>query len=155
MVKRNAGQSASGKPLTPVAAAWGVNLIDADVKPYLGRPRMKKIEARWYDREAAQWKSETADTQDGEATAQGRTRFAASGQTEAKYKGLSEAGQADRDKGEGTVTINGEPMAQPEAPLTLSGVRTGVDGGYIIDQVTHSLDRGGGFVTALTIKKPT
>ncbi len=154
MVKRNAGQSASGKPLTPVTAARGVNLIDWKIKPYLGRPRMKETETRWYDRKKAKWVSETATTADTEAKAKGRSRFAASGETEAKSKAGREAGEAERDKGEGTVTINGEPLAQPEASCTVSGARAGIDGAYLIDQVTHSLDRGGGFVTALTLKKP-
>lgn len=154
MVKRSAGRSATGKPLVTIPAAWGSNLFDWDIKPILGRPRHKETKTRWYDKVKAKWVVEKKNTEDTDAIATNRTRFEVGSETEAKAGVGADADEIGRNSGEGSVTINGDPRAQPEAPCVISGARSGVDGSYLIDSVTHSLSRSGGFVTSLTLKKP-
>jgi hypothetical protein len=36
----------------------------------------------------------------------------------------------------------------------VAGARAGVDGSYLIDSVTHTLSRSGGFTTSLNLKRP-
>lgn len=154
MVKRNAGRSASGKPLLAVKAIWGDNLISWEIEPLQARPRNKTIQTAWYDQKAAAWKTEKKDTPDTQAKAIGRPRFAHGGKEEAKQRAASDAEESDRNKGGGTAVIQGAPQAQPEATCTVSGARSGVDGSYLIDAVAHSLSRSGGFTTSLTLKRP-
>lgn len=154
MVKRNAGQSASGKPLTPIVAAWGVNLIKGDIAPFIGRPRFKKTRVRFYDPKQAKWREETAEVEDDGAEAEATQGGSAATSAEAKQRAGADKTSSERDKGEGSIEIDGEPRARPEAPCSVIGVRPGIDGDYKIEGVTHSLKRGGGFTTSLELKKP-
>jgi uncharacterized protein len=153
MVKRGAGKSATGKALSPVAAVRGINLINWSITPFIGRPRHKSVETKWYDTKKAKWMVEKSNTQDKGGKVAGRTRFSMASQTEAKSRSKADADEADRNKGEGSVTVDGNAGAQPEAKCTVSGARPGVDGTYTIDGVTHTVSRGG-FTTSLTLKKP-
>ena len=155
MVKRNAGRSASGKPLVTIRASWGTNLIDWQITPLIGRPRHKAVQARWYDTKKAKWVTEKADTKDSGATATSTVRYHSGGEEEAKSRSKADSAEADRNKGDGTITIDGDARAQPEAKCILAGARAGIDGQYLIDGVEHKLDRGGGFTTSLKLKYPS
>jgi hypothetical protein len=50
------------------------------------------------------------------------------GQDQAKQKADGNAAEAKRGKSGGTVTIDGEPAAQAQAPCFVAGVRGGIDG---------------------------
>jgi len=154
LVPRNEGKSASGAPLTPIVATVGLNLIDWQMAPYIGRPRHKETETRHYDTKKAKWITVSAQTKDTKALAKALARVPTGGEVEAKGRAKSLSKEADREKGGGSVTIDGAPLAQPEAPCILVGTRPGIDGEYIIDAVHHSIDRSGGFVTGLTLKHP-
>jgi hypothetical protein len=56
LVKRNGGLSVSGAALSTVTVQWGVNLINWDIAPVVGRPRYLKVRTRWYDTKEAKWK---------------------------------------------------------------------------------------------------
>ena len=66
----------------------------------------------------------------------------------------SDAATAERDAGEGTVTIEGNTAAIPDGLCRIAGTRPGVDGAYRIEAVTHTLTRAGGFVTSLELRQP-
>ena len=154
MVKRGAGKSVSGRPLKTITGAWGENLSTWDIAPITGRPRHKDVQAKWYDRKKAQWSVEAFPTTDTDAIATAKVRFPPSSQLEAKASASSGASAADRGKGGGTVVIDGEPDAVPEAPFILSGTRPGIDGNYLIDSVTHNFGRSAGFMTSLSLRRP-
>ena len=67
LVKRNGGMSVSGAVLSAVTAQWGVNLINWDIAPVVGRPRYVKVRARWYDVKDAKWKEENVEVDDSTA----------------------------------------------------------------------------------------
>ena len=73
---------------------------------------------------------------------------------ETTQQGTSDAATTARDAGEGTVVIEGNTAAVPDGLCTVSGTRSGVDGSYRIEAVTHTLTRAGGFVTTLELKQP-
>jgi hypothetical protein len=138
-----------------VTAAWGSNLINWDLSPVVGRPRYKSVIARWYDMKVGKWKREKVDVGDqSSATAENTTRFTEADQEEAKGSGENAKEATDRNKGEGSVLIDGDPTATPEGLCIMTGTRPGIDGAYRIDAVDHELSRRDGFTTQLSLKQP-
>jgi phage protein D len=156
MVPRNGGMSASGGSLATVTATWGLNLINWDISPILSRPRFKEARARWFDRQKANWMEEVVgiETPGASSPAQHTNRYTRADSDEAKKSGTNNKRGSEREAGNGSVTILGEPAAQPEGTCIIVGARAGVDGPYRIDSVTHDLSRGGGFHTKLGLKQP-
>jgi len=153
---RSSGQSASGKPLPTIRAAWGDNLISWNMSPVLSRDDFKKFEARWYDQKEAKWKTKTFEAKEvGEGIeATKMNRFAASDEDRADREAKSQGGESDREKGGGSVEIDGEPAATAEATCTVAGTRPGIDGTYRIEKVTHRYTRSSGYTTTLDLKQP-
>jgi hypothetical protein len=159
-VKRSSGTSTSGKPLTPINAVYGDNLISWSLAPVLSRPEYQKFLTRWYDTKAAKWMSESVDalSQDsasGGVTAQLSHKRQHANKDNASNQSGSNSIESDRDKGGGTVTIQGNPDAASQAPCIVSGVRPGVDGTYRIETATHDLTRGKSYTTELALKQPS
>lgn len=157
-VPRSAGVSAKGQPLTPVMVRGGQggNLISWSIKPMLGRPQHKEIRTVYFDAAKGEHKDvRTPASYDTEAGAIKTTRYLEEDEATSKSRSGSVEKETDRDRGGGSVEIDGDPLAQAEAPLILSDTRPGVDGTYTIESVTHNRSRGGGFTTSCTIKRPT
>lgn len=156
VLDRNQGETAgSGGSIGSVMAVVGDNLITANISPILTRPRFKEVRARWYDEKKAQWKEEKIqvegiESSDGEAL----VRHSKKDADESKESGKSGGKESNRDKGAGTVIIDGTPAARAEGQCTVVGVRPGVDGTYTIDKAEHKLDRSNGYETTMTLKKP-
>ncbi|MDC7784750.1 contractile injection system protein, VgrG/Pvc8 family [Rhodoplanes sp. TEM] len=152
---RNAGLSMSGAALSIVTARWGDNLINWDIAPVTGRPRFKAVEARWFDRKEAKWKREKVEIDDPSAVASAITRFVRKDKDEAKAAATNDKSDSEREKGEGSVLIDGNVAATPEGTCIVIGARPGVDGSYRIDTVDHELSRSNGFTTSLSLKQPS
>ncbi|MGI3901222.1 MAG: phage late control D family protein [Janthinobacterium lividum] len=155
-VPRGGGTSASGQALQSISATWGDNLIEWSITPILSRPDFGKLSVRYYDKQDATWKEEEVGNDASNSTVKHRERFKAPTQDHAKNRAGANAAECKGDKGGGdSVTIDGEPAAQAEAPCNVSGVRPGADGTYTIKDVSHSLTRPGGFKTHLGLKQPS
>lgn len=151
---RAGGTSASGAALTGISATWGVNLISFSIAPVLSRPNFGTFATRWWDAVAAQWKSASASGTDSSSVTHTHT-FKAPDQDQAQSQSQSNADESRRGRGGAdTVTIDGEPAAQPTASCAVSGVRPGVDGSYVISRVRHQLSRASGFLTSLAFVQP-
>jgi phage protein D len=153
--ERNSGMSLSGDALTGVQAALGFNLIDWDITPSTARPRFEQTRARFYDNAKAKWDEKTV-----KVAAQGATseaihthRQTRADKDEAEDSAGDNQKSSERERGGGTVTILGNPAAQPDGTCTVSGARPGVDGSYKIDSVEHSYSATG-FTTKLELKHP-
>lgn len=156
MVPRSGGASASGKDLGAVKAVRPGNLMSWNIRPKIGRPQHAKFKAKHFDIPKAEWKwKDEEPSYDTDAEAEHTATFAEPDEDTASSRAESNMKESDRDRGTGTVTIDGEPLAQAEAPCTVSGARPGVDGTYRIDSVTHTYSRGGGWTTDLSLKQPT
>jgi uncharacterized protein len=134
-----------------VRAVWGDNLHSWDIAPDLGRTQFNEVRARWYDKKEAKWK----DTKQGTGNsveARHDHRNSKADENEAKQQVGSDKATTERDKAQGTVSIEGDTAAIPDGLCIITGARAGVDGPYRIESVTHTYSRGGGFVTSLNLK---
>lgn len=155
LVPRSQGISASGRPLATIIAERPGNLIGGNIKPIIGRPQHAAFRGRHFDIEAGEWKSESTDaTYDTEAEAIQTGRFTEPDQDSATKRSSSDEKETDRERGGGSVEIDGNPDAQAEATCIVRGVRPGVDGTYRVDSATHRRSRGGGYTTSLSLKQP-
>jgi phage protein D len=151
---RNAGQTASGQALPTITVAKGVNLINADISPDLGRPQRKSFDVTWYDPKEAKWKNRRGKVEGvGVLEESGTHRFSAPDQDTAERQAQAMEKEATREKGGGSVTITGDPAAQAEA-LCVLVARPGVSGTYQIDSAEQRWTRAEGWTTTLDLKRP-
>jgi phage protein D len=153
-VPRNASASAGGKELPVVMADYGRNIIGWQIRPLQNRPRYNRSVVRWYDRKEAKWRKETVQLMDEAARAPLIDARKSGDKDRAKDRADSNAEEAKRGKGGGTVTLIGAPEAQAQGLCRISGVRPGVDGNYRVSEATHSLSRDGGWVTVCDLEQP-
>ncbi len=148
------GGSVSGAAMPTITAAYAVNLIRWDMTPAIGRPRHRRVRTSYYDPKEAKWKTKEVDVRDEnvEPTASGRFSRADEGEAEGAAK--NGAKEAERQKGGGTVEIDGNASAQPGGTCILTGARPGIDGTYRIKSVDHSYSRSG-WTTNLELTLPT
>lgn len=154
MARRGSGQSASGQTMPTVTAAWGDNLISWDIAPQMGRPKYKEVRGRYYDRTAATWRDVRVQVPDADATATVTRRHTSANRDEAQRAAQNDATDANKNKGGGSVSINGNVAARAGGTCVIVGARPGIDGSYKIESVEHNIDRSGGFTTKLTLKQP-
>ncbi|MBU3887203.1 phage late control D family protein [Methylosinus sp. KRF6] len=153
-VSRNSGSSTSGKALSGVTATYGENLIDWSLSPVRNRPRYSQSVVGYYDPKKAKHLTKKVAIGDNGAQVDLIDRRRAADSNIAQQRASSNSEEAKRDKGGGSVTIDGEPAAQPQTLLTLSGARPGIDGVYRITGVTHTYSRHGGWTTACQVEQP-
>jgi uncharacterized protein len=151
---RNEGLSVSGKPLTPVTAALGVNLLAADIEPIISRPKFKDAEISYFDKDKGERVSVKVPTGIDDVEAAVRTVISAAKKGHAEDRAKAQSEESNRRKGGGSVTIIGDPTCQPEAVCNVSGCRPGVDGSYRIDGVQGKGTKGSGYTVTLDLKKP-
>jgi phage protein D len=153
LVPRNEGIGAGGSSLAPIIARWGDNLISWSLTPARGRPQFKKFFTRWYDYKGAKWKRETVEAAAAVEPESG-DRFSEYDADASNDRAGSSKKGGDREKGGGTVVIDGNPNAKAEAPCIVIGARPGIDGTYRTDTAQHNFTRGSGYITTLTVKQP-
>lgn len=154
LVKRGDGANVSGSGLPVIAGIVGRNVISWDIAPLSGRAKFGASKVRYFDRKTASFKEIEVQTS-VEAEASDDVATLAADEDQAKGMADGRKVAAERDGGEGSVSLDLEPQAQAEGTFTLSGARPGVDGTYRIAGVTHKADRGGGSTTALDVKQPS
>ena len=154
-VPRGKGMSASGKPLQTIYAKLPGNVIHWSMSPNVAPHQFEKFQRRWYDLKEAKYKTEEVELKSEGVTAGliGRHDRPAAGH--AKAQAGSDMTESKRDKGGGSITIDGEPAALSQAPCEVLGLREGIDGSYRIETVKSHLVRGQGFLTELTLKQPS
>ncbi len=154
LVRRNGGTSASGRELGVVEARFGENLIGWDIAPFESRGRHRRARARHYDPQAGEMREEVAELDDESTEADLVSRYPAADAASAREQASASAAEVARRAGSGTVSIDADTAAKPEAVCRLIGARDGIDGDYRIDAVEHGLDRSGGATTQLSVGQP-
>lgn len=153
-VSRNSGASTSGKALASVAATVGVNVISWDMAPLLSRGLYKDAKARVYDHKKAKWSSVSKSIGSSGAEADHHDCWKHADEGRAKDRARSNAADCQRQQGSGHIEIDGDPAAQAQARVTLTGARPGVDGTYTIKCARHRYGRHSGWTTSIEVEQP-
>jgi phage protein D len=153
-VQRNAGLSAGGLTLGTVRAVAGDNLLDWSIAPDIGRPQFKKVRVRYYDPKSAKWKIKNKAIDGTTAEAERTMRYQTADEDQADQNADGGKAASERNAGAGTVVIVGDAAAKPEGTLVVAGTRPGIDGSYVIEEVTHRFDKRLGYVCDVGLKRP-
>ncbi|ODA34062.1 late control protein [Veronia pacifica] len=142
-VKRGEGKTASGKSLAPVALSkpdltnWEVSLTERD--------GYQSVMARYQDVTVA--KEKTVTVGEGEPIYSLRTLF--KDYAEAELAAKAQLGQFTRGKARLDIELLGRGDILAETPLTLSSIREGVNGDWVVETATHNLSEQG-YVLSVT-----
>lgn len=160
--ERSAGTSLGGQAMPTVRAVRtvapdgevGGNIISWQMSPADDRQDWQKFQVRFYDTKDAKYKAKDVEARSKPGSVTHLDRFTRADEGGAEARAKSNSTESDRDKGGGSITINGEPMAQAEGTCVVSGVRPGIDGFYKIKTARHRLSRGSGYQTELELAQP-
>lgn len=142
-VAKGTGQSASGKPLAPLA------VVRTDLVRWRGvaadRGGFGKVKARWRDLKTA--KTKFAEAGSGEPVRTLRHLHATEEEAKSAAKAALERGQ----RSAGSLDLEfalGRPGLQAETPIDVSGLTDDLNGRWFAERVEHSIDFAvGGFTT--------
>lgn len=160
--ERSSGKSLDGQALPTVYAhrEWASdgtrvgNIISGQLSPVDDRQDWQKFQVRYYDPDDAKYKTEDVEARSRPGSVTHLDRFTRADAGSAKARGKANSTEAERDRGGGPLTIDGDPLAQSEAPCVVTGVRPGVNGTYKIKVARHKLTRRGGWTTELDLTQP-
>ncbi len=156
--RRNRDRTPGGSALPTYVVRAGENLYDWDIIPTLDRWPFAKHETAWFDRDAAEWKRETADAKGDQADEAGqatrKTTPARADGAQAKDEADASSTDAESKAGEGTLSCEGDARLVPEGSIILLRARAGCNGRYTIANVDDTIDRSGAWVASLTLERP-
>lgn len=148
---KGSGQSASGGGLQQIQVSPGLNIISYSVT-WKDEPKHSEVESTYYDRAKNERKTVTEST--GMDGPKFLMRHPYQEEGEAQRAAQSKAKELTRAQGEATFVIEGDPFAQVEAFVMVSGCRSKVDGLWRAKQVTHQFSASGPYTTSLQCDVP-
>lgn len=151
VVKRGSGKSAGGKAVPPVIVN-GTDRVLAYSCSLPDRPAFKNVVATWADRTNARRPEVTVSAGGTGPDFTIREPFASEAEAQEAAQAKSDA--LKRGEGSLALTLVGDPWIRAEAPLIVSGIRSGVDGDWSISRVPHTI-KGNGFTTQIDADKGT
>ena len=105
--------------------------------------------AYWHEKAKA--KKHEVKLGDGEPVR--RLRHAYADAASAKAAAQAALDKSKRDEDKLSITLPGDPYISAESPVTISEIRDGIDGDWIVDSVTHKIDKSVGFNTSFEAVK--
>lgn len=147
MVPRGEARSAAGLAL-PTVALVGRDIIDWRMRA-ADRGRYKTVIAHWQDTGGARRAPERA----GDGSPAYTIRYTYPTQDQARAAAAGRLAALERGAATLTITTPGRADLAAEGRLTVSGIRTGVDGAWSITRVEHSLD-GSGWISRVEAETP-
>ncbi|MBB6191496.1 hypothetical protein FHS51_001723 [Sphingobium wenxiniae] len=146
--RKGAGAAASGKALPSLT----LTRRNGDGHSWQRQKRdgQEGVTASWHDKGAAKRKSTTVGKKDGAK----KLRKIYADEDSARRAASAENDRLKRAPATLDLKLAlGRPDAYPEARVTVAGFKDEIDGAtWLITEVTHSLDKGGGYVTALKME---
>lgn len=140
VVIRGSGKSAGGASVPPVIITGTSRVIDYSCT-LPDRPAFKNVIATWADRENARRPEVRVASGDTGGDFVIREPFAS--EAEAKEAAQAKSDELERSTGSLSMTLIGDPTVRAEAPLIVSGVRSGVDGAWSIQRVINAIIASG------------
>lgn len=155
LVGRNEGISVSGKKLTEifVNAGSGGNLLSGSIAPIISRPKYDNVKVSYFDPDKAEYVEVSKSTPIDNVKTDLREVHGFANEDNAKQRTNSLSSESDRDQGQGDIDIIGNELAEPEAEVSVTGWRTGVDGTYRIHSVQLEVTTSG-FVSGISVRQP-
>jgi len=147
LMKAGEAKAVSGKSLTTLVlekknvVTWRMNLNE--------RSEFPAVVARWHNKSSAQLVSEQA----GEGSPVFTIRQTFPDAAQAKDAAVGKLEQLRRGRASISLTIVGKPEAVAEANLSLSGLRQGIDGEWLINRVVHTINESG-YLCSIDAKTP-
>jgi phage protein D len=117
------------------------------------RPVHGETDGGWWDGTMGERKEEKGTGGGGGGVIHKLLPMFPDGIKEAQEAAQSRSDKLAREEGELEIVIIGDPSVMAETMLTVSGVRSGVDGTWRIKQVTHTIDNNG-FETVIQAELP-
>jgi hypothetical protein len=148
------GENAGGGENSTIVAEWGRNLISWRVRPLASRLVWNQATGQHFDTHVAQWLKGFASAGLPGLFGTGAAAWSLpSPAPNQNVQGQQSDGARDEMgyPGFGRIVINGEPTAEFNGFVYLTGVRPGVDGTYINWEVQHVWARPSGFITTLEV----
>ena len=105
--------------------------------------------AYWHEKAKA--KKHEVKLGDGEPVR--RLRHAYADAASAKAAAQAALDKSKRDEDKLSITLPGDPYISAESPVTISEIRDGINGDWIVDSVTHKIDKSVGFNTSFEAVK--
>lgn len=105
--------------------------------------------AYWHEKAKA--KKHEVKLGDGEPVR--RLRHAYPDSASAKAAAQAALDKSKRDEDKLSITLPGDPYISAESPVTISEIRDGINGDWIVDSVTHKIDKSVGFNTSFEAVK--
>ncbi|BAV65747.1 contractile injection system protein, VgrG/Pvc8 family [Sphingobium cloacae] len=146
--RKGAGMSATGKPLPRLTLRRHAG--DGHSWQRQKRDGQEGVTASWHDKGAAKRKTTTAGKQDGAK----KLRKIYPDEDSANRAAHAENDRLKRAPATLDMKLAlGRPDAYPEARVTVTGFKPEIDAAtWLITEVTHRLDKGGGFGTDLKME---
>ncbi|MCV6548543.1 MAG: hypothetical protein OIF56_14895 [Cohaesibacter sp.] len=154
LLAANSGKSISGLTLPAIKAVKGQNLISGTINPRQSSAGFTEHISQYFDRELGKWVQEAEKAVKSiNATAKSLSPVRYANKQAAKQAAKAEKDGADRAAGSGSVKLDGDANIYAGSPISISGVRPGIDGQYRIKSCTHNLDKSG-FFTDCQLEQP-
>jgi phage protein D len=145
---KGASQTSDGQTLPSLTIRRG----DGDGHNWQRQKRdgQEGVSASWHDRKAAKRKTFTVGKEDGAK----KLRKVYPDEASAKRAATAERNRLKRAPATFDMTLAlGRPDAYPEARVSVSGFKDVIDGAtWLISEVTHRLDKSGGYTTSLRME---
>lgn len=145
--RKGAGSTTSGKPLPTIT----ITRRSGDGHNWQRQKRdgQEGVTASWHDRGAAKRQTVTVGKEEGAK----KLRKTYPDEASARRAAIAESDRLKRAPGTFDMRLAlGRPDIYAELRANVSGFKAGIDGTWLISEVTHSLDKGGGFATALKME---
>lgn len=145
--RKGAGSTTTGKPLPTIT----ITRRSGDGHNWQRQKRdgQEGVTASWHDRGAAKRRTVTVGKEDGAK----KLRKTYPDEASARRAATAESDRLKRAPATLDMRLAlGRPDIYPDLRANVSGFKAGIDGTWLISEVTHSLDKGGGFTTALKME---
>ena len=145
--RKGAGATTTGKPLPTIA----ITRRSGDGHSWQRQKRdgQEGVTASWHDRAAAKRRTVTVGKEEGAK----KLRKTYPDEASARRAATAESDRLKRAPATFDMRLAlGRPDIYPDLRANVSGFKAGIDGTWLVSDVTHSLDKGGGYTTALNMQ---